>query len=181
MTISLLANGLMAAVLACMPGGGTNHWSAATTIMAPTPFNGINGLAFNHEGQLLAGSLFGGQLWAIDTETGATRVVIDRPLGQSDDVAISPKGGTAWASLLEGSIRYRAHEGAEVQELAQLPSINSIRYDSNSGRPYAAQVFGGDALWEIDPNGKTEPRLIVAGAGRVNGFDIGKDGMIYAP
>jgi sugar lactone lactonase YvrE len=49
------------------------------------------------------------------------------------------------------------------------------------GRLFAAQVFGGDGLWEIDPAGSKPPRLILKDLGGFNGFDIGADGKLYGP
>jgi sugar lactone lactonase YvrE len=171
-----------AAVAACHAARGAHRWSAAEAFVGPSPFNGVHGLVIDHKDRLIAASFFGGQLWQVDRTTGAAKVLIDRPDGQADDVAIGPKGEMAWTSLLEGKIRYRRSEKSPVQVIASsLPFINSIRFDPKSGHLYAAQVFGADALWEIDPNGEHKPRLVARDLGGLNGFDIGNDGMIYGP
>lgn len=100
MPLSLLANGLTAAVISCAaPHAGGHTWNPPEVLVEPSPFHGVNGLVIAGDNRLIAGSLFGGQVWSVDRSTGATQVLVDRPYGQSDDVAISPTGGIAWTSL----------------------------------------------------------------------------------
>jgi len=159
------------------------RWGAADVLVEPSPFNAVQGLTVDHEGRLFAASIFGGQIWSIDRATGATKVIVDRPEGQSDDIAFGPHGEMAWTSLLAGDVRYREHEDSgKIQVLASnLPGIDSIRFDPRSGRLYVTQDFLGDALWEIDRSGVRPPRLIARNIGWLNGFDFGADGMIYGP
>jgi sugar lactone lactonase YvrE len=176
------ANAAQPNVMACPTSSGGHGWGRAETLVPPSPFNGVHGLVMDNQNRLIAASLFGGQLWRVDKQTGAATVLVDRPDGQADDVAIGPKGEMAWTSLLEGKIRFRESEAAPIRVIASsLPFINSIRFDPRNGRLYAAQVFGADALWEIAPKGDAPPRLIARDLGGLNGFDIGKDGMIYGP
>lgn len=172
----------LAAVAGVCPGPAADHrWDAAQTFVQPSPFNALQGLVIDHRGRLLAASVFGGQIWIVDRSTGAAKVLVDQPDGQADDIAIGRHGEMAWTSLLEGKIRYRDGDAGTVRTLASLPSINSIRFDPRNGKLYAAQVFGADGLWEIDPSGAAAPHLVAKDLGGLNGFDIGSDGMIYGP
>ncbi|MCO7728725.1 SMP-30/gluconolactonase/LRE family protein [Brucella intermedia] len=182
MSSTLLMAGVAAAAISCgAPDEASHKWSPPEVLIQPSPFHGVNGLVVDDDNRLIVGSLFGGQVWSVDRSTGAAEIRVDAPYGQSDDVAISPTGGLAWTSLLEGKVRYQEKNSDTVQELASLPSINSIRFDEKTGRLYAAQVFGADALWEIDRQGNEPPRLIARDLGGLNGFDVGADGMIYGP
>ncbi len=157
-------------------------WSAPEAVVAPSSFTGVHGLAVDAKGRLLAGSVLGNSIWEVDRQTGAAKILIGGPEGQADDIAINANGGMAWTSFLQGVIRYRENDGAAIRVLAKdLPGINSLAFDQKNGKLYASQVFLGDAMWEIDMDGKEPPRQIAKGMGGFNGFEVGPDGMIYGP
>lgn len=151
-------------------------------LVPPSPFSGVHGLAVDTHGRLLAGTVIGNTIWNVDRENGTAEVFIKGPIGQADDIAIGPKGELAWTSFLQGVLRARANDTAEIVDLATgLPGINSLAYDMNNGRLFASQVFLADALHEIDPTGATPPRKIAENLGGFNGFEVGADGMLYGP
>jgi sugar lactone lactonase YvrE len=157
-------------------------WSAPEVLVAPSSFHGVHGLAIDAKGRLLAGTVVGNDMWEVDRRTGAAKVFIGAPEGQADDIAIGPKGELAWTSYLQGIVRYRENDAAPIRILAKdLPGINSLDFDRKTGKLFASQVFLGDALWEIDVEGKVAPRLIVKDMGGFNGFEVGPDGMLYGP
>lgn len=157
-------------------------WAAPETLVAPSSFAGVHGLAIDAKGRLLAGSVLGNTLWQVDRTTGAAKVLIDAPEGQADDIAVGPNGELAWTNYLMGKLRYREHDGAPLRVLAKgLPGLNSLDFDRRNGKLYASQVFLGDALWEIDRAGQKPPRLIKKDMGGFNGFEVGPDGMLYGP
>ncbi|WP_341888991.1 hypothetical protein [Variovorax sp. YR752] len=157
-------------------------WAAPEVLVAPSAFAGVHGLAIDAKGRLLAGSVLGNTLWEVDRQTGAAKVLIDAPEGQADDIAVGPKGELAWTNYLMGMLRYRENDAAPLRVLAKdLPGLNSLAFDGRSGKLYASQVFLGDALWEIDREGKQPPRLIKKDMGGFNGFEVGPDGLLYGP
>ncbi len=159
-----------------------NGWAAPEVLVAPSSFSGVHGLAVDQQGRLLAGSVVGNNLWEVDRNTGAAKVLIGAPEGQADDIAIGPKGEMAWTSYLQGIVRYRANDASPIRILAKdLAGINSLAFDQKNGKLYASQVFLGDAMWEIDVAGVAAPRLIAKDMGGFNGFEVGPDGMIYGP
>lgn len=171
----------LAALTACTSMPPTS-WAPPEVLVAPSAFNGVHGLAIDGKGRLLAGSVIGSNLWEVDRQTGAAKVLIPAPEGQADDIAIGPKGAMAWTNYLMGMIRYRENDAAPLRVLAKdLPGINSLDFDRRNGKLYASQVFLGDALWEIDVSGAKPPRLIRKDLGGLNGFEVGPDGMIYGP
>ncbi|MES2246789.1 MAG: hypothetical protein V4645_05895 [Pseudomonadota bacterium] len=157
-------------------------WAAPEVLVAPSSFAGVHGLAIDAKGRLLAGSVLGNTLWEVDRQTGAAKVLVDAPEGQADDIAVGPKGELAWTNYLMGMLRYRENDSAPLRVLAKdLPGLNSLDFDRKNGKLYASQVFLGDALWEIDRDGKQPPRLIKKDMGGFNGFEVGPDGLLYGP
>lgn len=180
---TLLGAGLGLGLAGCASGPTRPAgWSAPQALVAPSPFAGVHGLAVDGKGRLLAGSVVGNTMWEVDRRTGQARVFIDAPEGQADDIAVGPRGELAWTNYLMGMLRYREHDGAPLQVLAQdLPGLNSLDFDRRNGKLYASQVFLGDALWEIDRSGRNPPRLIRKDLGGFNGFEVGPDGLLYGP
>lgn len=154
-------------------------WSLET-VTGPSPFHGIHGLTVTPDGSLLAGSVVGATLYEIDRETGAVTIAEPAPHGMADDVEEGPDGTIAWTAFLQGKVFARTPDG-ELLTLAEgLPGTNSLAWN-DEGRLFMTQVFAGDALWELDPKGKKEPRLIMKDMGGLNGFDFGPDGHLYGP
>lgn len=181
LTLCATAAALLLSACAITPSSPAG-WAAPEALVAPSSFTGVHGLAVDRQGRLLAGSVVGNAIWTVDRQTGAASILIGGPEGQADDIAIGPQGEMAWTNYLQGSIRYRENDNAPMKVLASgLPGLNSLDFDRRNGKLYATQVFGGDALWEIDTAGVKPPRLIAKDLGGLNGFEVGPDGMIYGP
>ncbi|UJJ31172.1 Vgb family protein [Halopseudomonas maritima] len=158
------------------------HYSAPEQLVAPSPFKGIHGLAVDKQGRLLAGSVVGASLYEVDTDSGDVQTLIGPNDGQADDIAIGPNGEMAWTGFYSGRVLYRENDDAPIQVLASdLPGINSLDFNDETGALYASQVFLGDALWEVDRTGAEPPRLIGKDLGGFNGFEVGADGWLYGP
>ncbi len=159
-----------------------DRWASPEVFVPPSSFNGVHGLAVDQRGRLFAGSVVGSALWSVDRRTGAAAIVVGAPEGQSDDIAIGPKGEMAWTNYMMGMLQYRESDMAPLRVLAKdLPGLNSLDFDRRNGKLYASQVFMGDAVWEIDVRGAQPPRLIARDLGGFNGFEVGPDGMLYGP
>lgn len=157
-------------------------YSTPEALVAPSEFKGVHGLAVDQQGRLLAGSVVGNSIYQVDRQTGKASVLVGPDQGQADDIAIGPNGEMAWTGFYLGKVMYRENDDAPIRVLAEgLPGINSIAFNQKTGQLYASQVFLGDALWEMDPKGKTEPRLISKDMGGFNGFEVGSDGWLYGP
>jgi sugar lactone lactonase YvrE len=148
-------------------------------LVPASAFHGIHGLAFDAQDRLYAGSVVGHSIYAVDTANGSVTTFVGAPEGMADDLVFLADGTVVWTSIQHGVVRARKGDGP-VRKLADLVSVNSINVRKD-GRLFAAQVFGGDALWELDPAGAKPPRLILKDLGGFNGFDIGPDGMLYGP
>jgi len=162
-------------------GAAAAEYGTPRELVPASPFHGVHGLAVDARGRLLAGSVVGNSIWQVDRKTGKASEFVGGPLGQADDIAIGPNGEMAWTSYLQGVLRMRASDDGEIVDVAKgLPGINSLAFDQSNGKLYGSQVFLGDALYEFDRNGG-KPRLIAKDMGGFNGFEVGKDGMLYGP
>ncbi|HSW06148.1 hypothetical protein [Aquabacterium sp.] len=176
--LSLLLGACSSMAPATRPAG----WAAPETLVPPSAFHGVHGLAVDAKGRLLAGTVVGNNMWEVDRKTGAAKVFIAAPEGQADDIAIGPKGELAWTSYLQGILRVRDSDSGPTRIVAKdLPGMNSLAFDPKNGKLYGSQVFLGDALWEVDPSGAKPPRLIAKDLGGFNGFEVGPDGQLYGP
>ncbi len=143
-------------------------------------FHGIHGITFDGEDRLYVGSVIGQSIYRVDPETGASEVWEGPPRGMADDLEFGPDGSLVWTSFILGKVHSRKDDG-EIRELASdLPGINSLAFKED-GRLFAAQVFLGDALYEIDLKGEKPARKIIENMGGLNGFDFGPDGHLYGP
>ena len=149
-------------------------------LVPPSDFHGVHGLAFDAQGVLYAGSVVGHSIYRVDTATGKVTSFVGAPDGMADDLVFLADGTVVWTSIQHGVVRARKGDGP-IRKIAELVSVNSINVRKSDGRLFAAQVFGGDGLWEIDPAGAQPPRLILQDLGGFNGFDIGPDGKLYGP
>jgi sugar lactone lactonase YvrE len=173
--VTLLASLISASAFA-------TNYSTPTPLVAPSEFKGVHGLAVDQQGRLLAGSVVGNSIYQVDKQTGVARILVGPDEGQADDIAIGPNGEMAWTGFYLGKVMYRENDDAPIKVLVEgKPGINSIAFNQKTGQLYASQVFLGDALWELDPKGEKEPRLINKDMGGFNGFEVGTDGSLYGP
>ena len=181
--IRLLCAASLLALAAC--GGGEPVVAKPTTwevteFIGPSPFHGLHGLAVEPDGTVLAGSVVGQAIYAVNPTTGEVTERMGPPNGMADDIAFGPKGEMAWTGYLTGKV-FIQDKGGEPRMISQgLPGSNSLAF-TKDGKLYFTQVFLGDALYEADVTGAQPARLIRKDLGGLNGFEVGPDGMIYGP
>lgn len=181
--IRLLCAASLLALAAC--GGGepaapkSTAWDV-TEFIGPSPFHGLHGLAVEPDGTVLAGSVVGQAIYAVNPTTGEVTERLGPPNGMADDIAFGPKGEMAWTGYLTGKV-FIQDKGGEPRMISEgLPGSNSLAF-TKDGKLYFTQVFLGDALYEADVTGAQPARLIRKDLGGLNGFEVGPDGMIYGP
>ena len=159
--------------------------STLETIATGANISGSNGLHFGPDGLLYVASVVGSDLTAIDPESGKIvkrNTLADGVVGP-DDVAFSADGSIYWTSILTGEVAGFDAVGKKVVAARLSPGSNPITF-SDDGRLFVSQCFLGDGLYEVDPAGKTEPRLIDGDLGPgcgLNGMDWGPDDRLYGP
>jgi sugar lactone lactonase YvrE len=157
------------------------HAGAPELVVGGSSFHGVHGITVTRDGRVLAGSVVGQAIYQVDPDSGAVRELFGPPTGMADDLEEGPDGTLAWTSFLTGKVHaLRPGEGEPVVLAEGLPAVNSIAW-TDDGRLFVTQVFGGDALWEIDPTGAEPPRKVIENMGGLNGFDFGPDGWLYGP
>ena len=177
-TVSLLA------LAAC--GGGEPAAPAApaawtvSEFIGPSPFHGLHGLAVEEDGTILAGSVVGQAIYAVNPASGEVTERMGPPDGMADDIAFGPNGEMAWTGYLTGKVFIQTKGGAPKMISSGLPGSNSLAF-TKDGKLYFTQVFLGDALYEADVTGAQPARLIRKDLGGFNGFEVGPDGMLYGP
>ena len=150
-------------------------------LVVETPLHGANGMDFNADGELIAGSMMNASVFHVNTETGAVKTIVGPPRGVADDLALGPDGTLVWTSTPFGIVHV-LRPGGKVERLAtDLPMINSINF-TRDGRLFAAQVTeSGGNLYELDVTGQTEPRMVLQDLPGLNSFEIDDNDMLFGP
>ena len=174
-------------LLVCVEAPRASAQTAPTvTVLAQGgPLHGSNGILFGPDGNLYIASVVSSAILAIDPESGATVSLWGAGDGVNgpDDLAFGPDGSLYWTDIAVGEIGKRAPDGTTSIVGAPGPGANPITF-SDDGRLFVSQCFLDDHLFEIDPDGVDEPRLINDELGPgcgLNGMDWGPDGKLYGP
>lgn len=185
--------GVMAAALAVVmvvpvaaAAGGEDRYQTKVLVEG-AEIKGANGLAFDAAGRLLVGSVWGGNITAVDVRTGqiVERFGRDMYVDGADDVAVAADGSIYWTDILIGEVGKLAPDGTVTKQFV-APGVNPIAI-SAEGRVFVGQAFFGDGLYEVDPDLLDPPRVVIPDSGippflgQLNGFDFGPDGLLYAP
>ena len=178
--IRLLCAASLLALAACGAEEAKPVTWEVTEFIGPSPFHGLHGLAVEENGTVLAGSVVGQAIYAVNPTTGEVTERMGPPNGMADDIAFGPNGEMAWTGYLTGKVFVQPKGGEPKMVSSGLPGSNSLAF-TKEGRLYFTQVFLGDALYEADPAGVAPVRLIRKDLGGFNGFEVGPDGMLYGP
>jgi sugar lactone lactonase YvrE len=184
---------LLAGVAATLGCGGSDEPAdapgaagpAVTVLAQGGPLHGSNGIMFGPDGNLYIASVVSSQILAIDPESGETVGSWGPAEGVigPDDLAFGPDGSLYWTDIAGGEVGKRAPDGTTSIVGAPGPGANPITF-SDDGRLFVSQCFLGTHLFEIDPDGVAEPRLINDELGPgcgLNGMDWGPDDKLYGP
>lgn len=180
-SMPLLVCSLLALALNSWASPSAGEGYQIEQLVPGSPFCGVHGLGIDARDRLYAGSVAGARLYRVDAEDGSVTTEVPPPKGMADDMEFLPDGTLVWTAISQNAVRARKPGGEIVDLATDLVSVNSIAYRESDGRLFVAQVFGGDGLWELDPEGEKPRRNILTDMGGLNGFDIGPDGMIYGP
>jgi len=150
-----------------------------------SPLHGANGVIFGPDGRLYVASVSSSEVAAVDPETGAVleRWGPEEGVSGPDDLIFGPDGSMFWTDIAGGDVVRRSPDGTTTVVGSPGPGVNPITF-SDDGRLFVAQCFLGDQLFEVDPDGIEEPRLISDELGPgcgLNGMDWGPDGRLYGP
>ncbi len=166
------------------PGSDGNLDSGADAVpnsMGQILPSGANGLAFDAEGMIWLADLFGNQVLRFDPTSGEILDRFEQREAGPDDIAIDQEGRVFWTGWSNGQIGRIDPRTKEDVIIAQLPEgANSIAF-TEDGRLFVGLVISNNGLYEIDPEGTGNPRLITDALGSLNAFAFGPDGFLYGP
>ncbi|NYT19502.1 MAG: hypothetical protein GKC08_04325 [Methanosarcinales archaeon] len=165
----------------CVEDSDSDEQRTVEIIASGATIRNTNGLMFDSNDQLYVCSVFGGEILALDTETGeiTNKLGIESGVKCPDDLIFGPDGSLYYTNLIVGEVGRLSPDG-EVSSQFVAPGVNPITF-SDDGRLFVALDFMGDGLYELDPTFSSEPRLIASDLGWLNGMDWGPDGYLYGP
>ena len=156
------------------------------TIGESASFRGINGILFGPDGDLYLASVVTPAVARIDPESGEIldNWGLDDGAKSPDDLAFGPDGSVYWTDISNGEVAMRTPDGETRVIAAPGAGVNPITF-SDDGRLFVSQCFMDTRLFELDPAGEAEPRVIRDDLGPgcgLNGMDWGSaDGKLYGP
>ena len=159
---------------------------ATVTVLAQGgPLHGTNGVYFGPDGRLYVASVSSATVAALDPESGAIveRWGSEEGIKGPDDLTFGPDGSMFWTDFKFGDVGRRTPDGTTTVVASPGLGVNPITF-SDDGRLFVSQCGLGDQLFEIDPDGIEEPRLISDQLGPgcgLNGMDWGPDDRLYGP
>ena len=156
------------------------------TIGHSASFRGINGILFGPDGDLYLTSVVTPAVARIDPESGEILDTWgpDDGARSPDDLAFGPDGSVYWTDISDGEVAMRTPTGETRVVASPGVGVNPITF-SDDGRLFVSQCFMDTNLFELDPAGEKEPRVIRDDLGPgcgLNGMDWGSaDGRLYGP
>jgi sugar lactone lactonase YvrE len=178
---------LLSAVFAIIGAAGFDAALAQTRydmrplLPAGSPFHGVHGLRFDANDRLHAVSVIGQSIFTVGVDNGDVELLIGPREGMADDLAFAADGTMVWTAIEDGIVYAKSPDGPIRRLMEDKKGVNAVSFSPDGERLFVTLVFYGDALYELDLSGDTQPRLIVEDIGGLNAFGVGEDGMIYGP
>ena len=136
-----------------------------STLVKDTPFAGVNGATIGGDGALYFVHTGDGTTTRVDLKTMAASEFVHSYAGIyiSDDITNDGKGTfySTGTTPLVGEV-YRIDAAGMKTVIARgLTAPNGIQFNRKTGRLFITECFQANRVFEIDPTGAKEPRLIV--------------------
>ncbi len=136
-----------------------------STVVKDTAFAGVNGATIGGDGALYVVHTGDGTTTRIDLKTLAATEFVHPYQGVwiSDDITSDGKGTfyVTGTTPLVGEV-YRIDAAGNKTVIARgLTAPNGIQFNRKTGRLFVTECFQANRVFELDPTGGKEPRLIV--------------------
>ena len=157
----------------------SDGWSLSY-LVPPTQLVGANGMRFSAEGQLYVAQAFGGQISAIDVETGGSRVIspANGDIIAPDDLAFDSHGNLYATEVMSARVSVRRPNGETGVVAGNVPVANGIVVHND--RIFVSEFRADGRILELYPDGST-PRLICEQLMAPNALSVGVDNYLYFP
>jgi len=134
-------------------------------IVKDTLFPGCNGATIGTDGALYVVHTILGATTRIDLKTVKATNFVPPYAGAfiTDDITSDDKGNfySTGTTPIVGEI-YRVDKNGMKTVIAKgIPGANGIQYNKRTGRLFTSECFWGNRVFELDPMGVKEPRLLV--------------------
>ncbi len=140
-------------------------------------FRGTNGIAWGPDNMIYQGSVWSDAAFIVDPESGEIQKI--NGSHGSDDIAFHPDGRLYLNYIVKGEVGRRLASG-EMGIAGKVKPGNDGIAVSKEGRVFVSGLFVDSHLWEVDPDGKREPRMICDQGKRMsNAMAFGPDGKLY--
>lgn len=141
-----------------------SHYKA-TQLVKDTPFGGANGATIAADGALYVVHTGDGTATRLDLKTMRARRFIPPYAGTyiTDDITSDDKGNLyiTGTTPVVGEV-YRVDKNGVKTVIARgLTAPNGIQYNKRTGRLFVTECFQANRIFEVDPTGAKEPRLLV--------------------
>jgi sugar lactone lactonase YvrE len=137
----------------------------AVVLAEDTPFAGCNGAVIGADGALYVVHTGNGMVSRIDLKTmkAAPAVAPYAGLFITDDITADDKGNLyiTGTTPLVGEVYRVSPDGMKKVIARGLTAPNGIQYNTRTGRLFITECFQANRVFEIDPAGVKEPRLMI--------------------
>ncbi|MFC1883384.1 SMP-30/gluconolactonase/LRE family protein [Thermodesulfobacteriota bacterium] len=134
-------------------------------VAADTPFPGVNGAAVGSDGNLYVTHTGNGTITKIDLATMQPSTFVPSHGGVfiADDIAADDKGNlyVTGTTPLVGEVYKIDKNGVKTIIASGMAAPNGIEYNKKTGRLFVTECFQGNRVYEVDPTGKEEARLLI--------------------
>ena len=137
----------------------------AVRLIADTPFPGVNGATIGADGNLYVTHTGNGTITRIDLKTMKASPFV-KPYQAAyiiDDIAADDKGNiyATGTTPLVGEVYRIDKNGVRTIIADGMAAPNGIEYNKRTGRLFVTECFQGNRVYEVDPTGKKEARLLI--------------------
>ncbi len=142
-----------------------DHSYKMVRVVKDTLFPGCNGAVIGMDGALYMVHTGNGQVTRVDLKTMKASRFVPPYAGIfiTDDLTSDDKGNfyVAGTTKIVGEVYRLDKTGKKTVISKALASPNGIQYNKQTGRLFASECFWGNRVFELDPNGVKEAKLLV--------------------